>query len=706
MSDLNEVATRDARDRSLLDASGTINLQPNVSTVLTTISSLLSKFIRFESVVLVLRDEKRGVLRLHALGAGASRGASEITELSLPGTALHQMMEEQTPVFIEDVEAQSFNIPELRSSLETQEKITIAYAFPISTSRGKLGALVFGSKRTGEFSQDELESMRSLAAHVSLALDSALGFQAAEEYQRELARERDRLSLLLEVNSHVISHLEMYDLFRAASVSICKFLRNDLTGFWLFEGDLKRLECIVFDVFATPGSPDLTQLSVGDFTDSQLHEMRCRIPRLWPEERFQELPSEVQQQLEVRGIKTLLACSLVSERGPIGVLTVGSRRAHAFSPEDCDLIMQLSTQLSLVLDNALAYGRAEDLRRRLDDERLYLASEIGSEHNFGDIVGKSSALKAVLGQIKIAAPTNSTILLHGETGTGKELFARVIHQLSPRRDRTFVKLNCAAIPSGLIESELFGHEKGAFTGALMQKRGRFEVAHQGTLFLDEIGDISIDLQPKLLRALQEQEFERLGSSKTVHVDVRLIAATHRDLEAMIRDGEFREDLFYRLNVFPVEIPPLRERREDIPLLVQSFVSKLSREMRKSIKSIPKSTMAALTNADWPGNIRELANFVERAVILTQGEELYVPVAELKKSSASSRRDPNKAARSFRDAEREAIIDALRASFGKISGPGGAGNILGLNRTTLQNKIKKLGITKADYLAFTVGRPRR
>jgi len=696
-------ASRDSKGDTALEVPAKITLQPNVSAVLTTISTLLSKFIPFESVVLLLRDEKRGMLRLHTLGTGASQGAGEITEVSLTGTALGKVIEEQIPVFIKDVESEFFNLPELRSSLERDEKIAIAYAFPISTSRGKLGALVFGRKRAGEFSHDELESMQSLSAHVSVALDNALGFQAGEEYQQQLARERDRFSLLLEVNNHVISHLEMYELFRAASVSIRKYLQNDLTGFWLFEGDLKRLECVVFDVFT--GGQDLKEVSVGEFTQSQLTEMRLRIPRLWSEETFQQMPSEVQEQLRIRGIKTLLACSLVSERGPIGVLTIGSRRAHAFSQEDCDLIMQLSTQLSLVLDNALAYGRLEAVRRRLEDERLYLESEIGSEHNFGDIVGRSSALKAVLDQIKIAAPTNSTILLHGETGTGKELFARAIHRLSSRRDRTFVKLNCAAIPSGLIESELFGHEKGAFTGALMQKPGRFEVAHQGTLFLDEIGDISIDLQPKLLRALQEQEFERLGSNKTVHVDVRLIAATHRDLEAMIREGEFRQDLFYRLNVFPVQIPPLRERREDIPLLVQFFVSKLSREMQKNIKSVPKNAMDALTNADWPGNIRELENFVERAVILTQGEELYVPVAQLKRPSAPSKRDSNVGVRSLRDSEREAIIDALKASSGKISGPGGAAGILGLNRTTLQNKMNKLGITKADYQALTAGRPR-
>jgi formate hydrogenlyase transcriptional activator len=694
-------ASRDLKERTALEVSANLALQPDVSAVVATISSLLSKFIPFESVVLVLRDEKRGVLRLDTLGAGAS--SNEIAEASLSGTALQRVIGEQISVFIEDVEAEFSNIPELRSSLERREKITIAYALPISTSRGKLGALVFGSKRAGEFSQDEIESMRSLAAHLSVAMDTAVGYQAAEEYQRELARERDRLRLLLEVNNHVISHLEMHELFKAASVSIRKFIQNDVTAFWLFEGDLKRIECVIVD--SAPGSPDLTQVSVGEFTDSQVEQMRSRTPRLYLEEDLQKLPLEAREQIKCRGIKTLLACSLISERGPIGDLTVGSRRARAFSQEDCDLVMQLSTQLSLVLDNALAYGRVDALRRKLEDERLYLESEIGSEHNFGDIVGNTGTLRAVLDQIKIAAPTSSTILLHGETGTGKELFARAIHQLSPRRDRTFVKLNCAAIPSGLIESELFGHEKGAFTGALMQKRGRFEVAHQGTLFLDEIGDISLDLQPKLLRALQEQEFERLGSTKTIHVDVRVVAATHRDLAAMIREGRFREDLFYRLNVFPVEIPPLRERREDIPLLVHFFVSRHSRDMRKNIKSIPKSAMQALTNADWPGNVRELENFVERAVILTQGEELYVPVAQLKKPSASPRRDSNEGVRSFRDSEREAIIDALKASSGKISGPGGAAGILGLNRTTLQNKMNKLGITKADYQAFTVGRPR-
>src|SRR5580692_11164072 len=330
---------------------------------------------------------------------------------------------------------------------------------------------------------------------------------------------------------------------------------------------------------------------------------------------------------------------------------------------------------------------------QLEEEGLYVESEMGSEYNFEDIVGKSAALRRVLDQIAIVAPTGSTVLLHGETGTGKELLARAIHNRSPRRERTFVRLNCAAIPSGLVKSELFGHEKGAFTGALMQKRGRFELADRGTLFLDEIGDISLDLQPKLLRALQEREFERLGSTKTIRVDVRLVAATHRDLQGMIRNNQFREDLFYRLNVCPIEIPPLRERREDIPLLVHYFVLRHSRQMQKRVKSVPKQAMEALVSADWPGNIRQLENFIERCVIFTQGDELNVLRAELKKPLV---RSGASAAPSFEQAERQAIIDALIGASGRIAGQGGAAERLGLKRTTLQNKMNKLNIRRAEY----------
>jgi DNA-binding NtrC family response regulator len=327
------------------------------------------------------------------------------------------------------------------------------------------------------------------------------------------------------------------------------------------------------------------------------------------------------------------------------------------------------------------------------EEKQHLEPEVASEYNFEGIVGKSDALRKVLERVAIVAPTDSTVLLQGETGTGKELVAQALHRLSSRKDRAFVRLNCAAIPSGLVESELFGHEKGAFTGALMQKKGRFELADRGTLFLDEIGDIALDLQPKILRALQEHQFERLGSTKTIQVDVRVIAATHRDLPAMIREGKFREDLFYRVNVFPIEVPPLRERREDIPLLVNHFVSKVSRRMGKNIKSIPRQTMEALANASWPGNVRQLENFIERCVILTQGSGLVGPLHEL---TPPASRHATPVALSFHAAERQAIIDALKVASGRVAGSGGAAERLGLKRTTLQNKMRRLNISPADY----------
>ena len=340
--------------------------------------------------------------------------------------------------------------------------------------------------------------------------------------------------------------------------------------------------------------------------------------------------------------------------------------------------------------------------RSPEEQQLYLESESSSEHCFEGIIGKSAALRKVLEQIAIVAPTDSTVLIHGETGTGKELIARAIHNLSSRREHSFVRMNCAAIPSGLLESELFGHEKGAFTGALMQRKGRFELADRGSLFLDEIGDISLELQPKLLRAVQEQEFERLGSAKTIQVSVRMIAATHRNLETMIAEGRFREDLFYRLNVFPIEIPPLRERREDVPLLVNYFISKLAERMGKEIKSVPAAVMEFLTNNDWKGNIRELANFVERAVILTRGEELELPVTLPAARTFCNLRFASGPTPTLRDAECNVIADALRAASGRIAGKGGAAERLGLKRTTLQNKMRRLNIARADYSAKSLG----
>jgi formate hydrogenlyase transcriptional activator len=347
------------------------------------------------------------------------------------------------------------------------------------------------------------------------------------------------------------------------------------------------------------------------------------------------------------------------------------------------------------VENSLAFGQIVEHANKLSEEKLYLQDEIRTEYNFEEIVGESPALKQILGQIQTVAPIDSTILILGETGTGKELIARAIHNLSARRERTLVKVNCAAIPTGLLESELFGHEKGAFTGAIAQRIGRFELAHRGTLFLDEVGDIPFDLQPKLLRVLQEQEFERLGSPRTIRVDVRLVAATNADLAQKVADNQFRSDLYYRLNVFPVIIPPLRERREDIPLLVRYFAQKHARRMKKPIDTIPVKAMTALTEYYWPGNVRELENFIERAVILSRGTELQLPLAELKQRTQSVAAVVSNGFATLEHAERDHIVRALTETAWVIGGPTGAAARLGMKRTTLQSRMRKLGISRPN-----------
>jgi transcriptional regulator with GAF, ATPase, and Fis domain len=386
---------------------------------------------------------------------------------------------------------------------------------------------------------------------------------------------------------------------------------------------------------------------------------------------------------------------LIHRGDVIGTMMIASRLEAAFSQREADTLVEMADQVAMAVNNAVAFRQIQDLRDRLGQEKKYLEEEINLERRFDDVVGESMGLRRVLSEIETVAPTNATVLIQGETGTGKELLARAIHRLSPRSERTFIKINCAAIPAGLIESELFGHEKGAFTGAIARKIGRLELAHEGTLFLDEVGELPLDLQPKLLRALQEKEIERLGGSRPITVDVRLIAATNRDLAQMVAEKQFRSDLYYRLKVFPVFSPPLRERAGDIPILVRHFVEAHSRRMGKRIESIPEETMEALTRWSWPGNIRELENFLERAVILTRGPVLFVPLAELEILEAHGGQDWENP--TLQAAEREHILRVLREAQGQIGGPNGAAARLGLKRTTLNSKIKKLGIERSDYM---------
>jgi len=392
-----------------------------------------------------------------------------------------------------------------------------------------------------------------------------------------------------------------------------------------------------------------------------------------------------------RGIQSLCCIPLTTRKGELGTLNLASREAHAFRPLDIGFLEQVAAQVAVALDNARSYREIAQLTEKLASEKLYLEEEIRSELNFEEIVGESPALKKILAQARTVAPSDATVLILGNTGTGKELIARAIHRMSSRKDRVFVKLNCAAIPTGLLESELFGHEKGAFTGAISQKVGRLELADKGSLFLDEVGDIPLELQPKLLRVLQDQEFERLRSTRTIKVNIRLIAATNRDLAQAVAEKEFRSDLYYRLNVFPIRMPALNERKTDIPSLVRHFVQKFARRMNKQIEIIPTATMNALISWDWPGNVRELENLMERSVILTEGRVLNAPLAELRTGQEGLDSDGT-----LESLERQYIVRVLRETSGIIAGPRGAAVRLGMKRTTLQSRILKMGISRQEY----------
>ncbi len=672
-----------SRYRALLGVSTAIASQPDLQAVLHSISALLSKVIPFDSIALLLLNQHKQTTQLYALVPGDHNPVIESgTEAPFNDTVLAAALENQQPVFVPDIRQEMLRIPQCAEDIPV-ERIQSAYIFPISSSRRKLGALIFGAVGREHFGAADVELMGSVAAHVSVALEGTLALEALED-------ERDRLKLLLDINNHIVTHLEVNELFRAASISIRELFKNAFASFWLFEETSNQLQCITFDF---PESRGLVEnIPPPKLTESDLACMRTRVPTVFHRREIESWPEIEAQSFRSESIVSIATVPLVGSTNPLGMIVLGSQQEDAFSQPDLDLLGQVSNQISLALENALAYGRLNVSHDRLENERLYLESEIQSEYNFEDIVGKSPSLRKVLEQVSIVAPTDSTVLLVGETGTGKELIARAIHNLSPRRERTFVRLNCAAIPSGLMESELFGYEKGAFTGALTQKRGRIELAHEGGLFLDEVGDIDPALQPKLLRVLQEREFERLGGNRTIKVDVRLIAATHRDLLEMVRTGEFREDLYYRLNVFPIHVPPLRERREDIPLLVHHFISQLSRKMRRSIRIIPREAMEAMMNWSWPGNVRELQNFIERSVILSRDETLAAPISELKRSA------PQKSSPGIvlNGGEREAIVQALRAAGGKISGPDGAAARLGMKRTSLQRKLDQLNISKEYF----------
>jgi len=509
---------------------------------------------------------------------------------------------------------------------------------------------------------------------------------------RAMATE-DRYRALLAVSEAILSHRDLPALFHELASRLAMVVHFDALSVVLHEAATDTMRLHVLETIAPVSIRPAIELRPEDDpaglvwrSQQPLITSNVEELRQWP--RFLE---RVQQY----GVESYCWLPLTTARRRLGALVFTSKQLATYVESDVPFLQLVANQVAVAVENALAFQEIEALRDKLSKEKAYLEEEVRTECDFGDIIGENAALRTVLKQVETVAPTESTVFIRGETGTGKELIARAVHDLSPRKGRTLVKLNCAAIPTGLLESELFGHEKGAFTGAISQKLGRFELAHQGTLFLDEVGDIPLELQPKLLRVLQEHEFERLGGTKTIRVNVRVVAATHRDLAEMMSEGRFRSDLYYRLHVFPISLPPLRERADDIPRLVRHFTQGFARRMGRRIETIPSSVMDALVRYPWPGNVRELQNVIERAVILSTGPTLQVPAADLQPASAPVPAPTAAADLTLADAEREHILRALRDTNWVLGGPDGAAVRLGMKRSTLHWKMKKLGISRPE-----------
>ena len=506
-------------------------------------------------------------------------------------------------------------------------------------------------------------------------------------------RKRAEEAVMVQLTSVLLAHTDVHKLLEALSATLREVIPHDAATLGLYEPAINSL--VVQFLGREEGENGRGEIRLPIDESSVGEAFRTREPVLLERILSSPYAKDSLRHLTELGMQSGCWVPLIYQGEPIGTLGVASRHESAFAARDAEMLAKVAALVAIAINNAMTFRQVAELRDRLTLEKQYLEEEINVENRFEDIVGESTGLRQVLRDIETVAPTQATVLIQGETGTGKELLARAIHRLSPRKEHTFIKLNCAAIPAGLLESELFGHEKGAFTGAIARKMGRLELAHEGTLFLDEVGDMPLDLQPKLLRALQEREIERLGGTRPIKVNVRLIAASNRDLAKMVDEKQFRADLYYRLKVFPIEAPPLRERIDDIPILVRHFVTLHSRRMGKTIETIPKAAMEALKRWEWPGNIRELENFLERAVILTRGSALYVPVAELEIKDEDT--DPSLEVSTHEDAERGHILRTLRDTKGAIAGDDGAAARLGLKRTTLNSKIKKLGIVRSDYI---------
>jgi len=685
------------RYESLVGVSNVIGTHRDPQDLFSALVRELHRVVRFDYLGVSIRDEKSNTFQQHCVEAQTEAVVAPDPELAMQESDAWWVFQNQEPLVtsLETHDARFSKFQEILKKYGVQCVCTL----PLTTAHSKVGTLTFGSKAPDIYTAEEVHFLSVVAEQIALAFDNALHFDAAQASQQQLLKKNERVGLLLELTNHVVSNLEFRDLLRAVVASTRRVMGCDGVGITLPDTDNTHLRIYALDF-------DYTGESVHEESlvpiDEDVSGTVYRTGKLWCGSVLEARRLGMKDTAQVE-VGTACILPLISRGRVLGTFGVVKYQDNAFTGDDIEFLSQIGNQVAIAVENALAFGEIRELKEKLAHEKLYLEDEIRSEMNFAQIVGKSASLRRVLKQVETVAPTDSTVLIYGDTGTGKELIARAIHDLSPRRSKPFVKLNCAAIPTGLLESELFGHEKGAFTGAIAQRIGRFEVANGGTIFLDEIGEIPLELQTKLLRVLQEREFERLGSSRTLRTDARLIAATNRDLEAMVSEQKFRSDLFFRLNVFPVHVPPLRERQGDIPLLVRHFTQQFSRRMNRVIETIPSATMEALSRYHWPGNIRELQNVIERAVIISSGPVLSVDVSDLKFPKAGPAVEKTASAKStngalhdvLEETERQQILKALKECNWVVAGPNGAAAHLAMKRSTLQLRMHKLGIVRGS-----------
>jgi formate hydrogenlyase transcriptional activator len=693
---------------ALLEVTETIAQQRDLKALFHDLAERLHGVLAFDFLALVLHEPSNNTMRLHILETHDPVEPKPHSEFPVDDVPAGWVWQNQQP-FVTLDSSKDTRYPDFMQRLQDAGVHTMAI-LPLTTAQHRLGALGFGRYVPQGVTEPEIDFMKRVSAQVAVAVDNALNFQAAEAAQKQLSRERDRLQVLLEINNLLVSTRDTNALFQGIVSSLKHALRHDYTSLALLDASSGLLKIHALDLpgAAAPPQKEYTVPLDSSPSGQCFSSGRVLVVRGADIDRYQVV--DVIKFLRKEGVQVMCCVPLSTNGRTFGTINLASRNPDAFTADDVELLQQVAAQVAIALENALAFKEIETLKDKLTVEKLVLEEEIRSEFNFEEIVGDSAALRSALAQVEVAAPSGTSVLVLGETGTGKELIARAIHNLSPRRERAFVKINCAAIPAGLLESELFGHERGAFTGALTQKIGRFEFADRGTLFLDEVGDIPLELQPKLLRVLQEQEFERLGSNRTLRVDVRVVAATNFDLARLVEERKFRSDLYYRLNVFPISIPPLRARPEDVPLLVRYFVQKFSRRQNKTVEYVPADVMDALTHYSWPGNVRELENLIERAVLLSPGKELRIPLSELRNSSlmpdrvasgasvplaglSAETRLPAESIGTLEETQRQHILRALRQTEWRIAGPNGAAQLLGIKRTTLQARIRKLGIKR-------------